>query len=236
MVFKISPVQQQVAYLKHKIGDIEKADKGRSPSICLWAQEAVQTTGLASRIADTVVMLSGLPIGRQQDPPGLLSWQHGRIVRQTRPVQLYLRLAAETPKTLYWTVRDSHHGSLVFPHDRRYFPCTAVWTSISYCLSEKRRVGMCMPYGTGWSPVVTNRKNGALGIDLNTDHILYQDWCICNPTEAWNIPMLLFDKSKNQIEAQLGDAVASLCNTPRTIWFQYYRGHRSWQEEGRTKQ
>jgi IS605 OrfB family transposase len=59
--------------------------------------------------------------------------------------------------------------------------------------------------------VVTNRKNGALGIDLNADHISSSRIDSAgNPSEAWNIPILLFGKTKDQIEALLGDAVVSV--------------------------
>jgi IS605 OrfB family transposase len=60
------------------------------------------------------------------------------------------------------------------------------------------------------APVVTERKNGALGLDLNADYIAVSRIDASgNPTEAWSIATLLFGKSKHQIEAMLGDAVAS---------------------------
>ena len=60
------------------------------------------------------------------------------------------------------------------------------------------------------APVVTERKNEALGLDLNADHIAVSRIDASgNPTEAWSIVTLLFGKSKHQIEAMLGDAVAS---------------------------
>ena len=101
---------------------------------------------------------------------------------------------------------------MVFPHGQEILNSAQLaGQAISYLFVRKDK---------GWYvhatterieiPIVTDRKNGALGIDLNADHIAVSRIDASgNPREAWSIPTLLFGKSKHQIEAILGDAVAS---------------------------
>ena len=58
-------------------------------------------------------------------------------------------------------------------------------------------------------PVVTDRKRGAIGADLNADHL-----AVCetdasgNYVHAFRVPLVTYGKSRRQAEALIGDAVA----------------------------
>ena len=60
-------------------------------------------------------------------------------------------------------------------------------------------------------PVVTDRRRGAIGVDLNADHL-----AVCetdgsgNCINSWRVPLVTYGKSTHQAEAVIGDAVAKV--------------------------
>ena len=65
-------------------------------------------------------------------------------------------------------------------------------------------------------PKVTDRNNGAVGVDLNSDHLAV---CETDPSgnylHAFRIPLVTYGKSKHQAEALIGDAVAQAVSYAR---------------------
>ena len=65
-------------------------------------------------------------------------------------------------------------------------------------------------------PVVTDRSRGAIGVDLNADHL-----AVCetdasgNYVRAFSVPLVTYGKSSHQAEAIIGDAVASVVEYAR---------------------
>ena len=60
-------------------------------------------------------------------------------------------------------------------------------------------------------PVVTDRRRGALGVDLNADHLAVAETDASgNYLNAWRVPLVTYGKSQRQSEALIGDAVASV--------------------------
>ena len=60
-------------------------------------------------------------------------------------------------------------------------------------------------------PVVTDQRRGAIGVDLNADHLAVADTngsgnCI----NTWRVPLVTYGKDAHQAEAIIGDAVASV--------------------------
>ena len=86
--------------------------------------------------------------------------------------------------------------------------------------------------GKGWrvfvsvaveaAPLVTDRRRGAIGVDVNADHL-----AVCetdpsgNPVSAWRMPLVTYGKSGRQTEALVGDAVAGVvahaCNAGKPV-------------------
>ena len=61
-------------------------------------------------------------------------------------------------------------------------------------------------------PVVTDRRRGAIGVDLNADHVAVAETDASgNYVNAWRVPLVTYGKSTHQAEALIGDAVASVC-------------------------
>ena len=75
--------------------------------------------------------------------------------------------------------------------------------------------------GKGWrvfvttdmaqAPVVTDRARGAIGVDLNADHLAVSETnADGNWLRSWRVPLVTYGKSQHQAEALIGDAVASI--------------------------
>ena len=60
-------------------------------------------------------------------------------------------------------------------------------------------------------PVATDRRLGAIGVDLNADHLAVAETDASgNCLNAWRVPLVPYGKSTHQAEALIGDAVASV--------------------------
>ena len=60
-------------------------------------------------------------------------------------------------------------------------------------------------------PVVTDRRRGAIGVDLNADHLAVAETNGSgNYVNAWQVPLVTYGKSTHQAEALIGDAVAGV--------------------------
>ena len=65
-------------------------------------------------------------------------------------------------------------------------------------------------------PVVTDRRRGAIGVDLNADHL-----AVCetnasgNSVHSFSVPLVTYGKSAHQAEALIGDAVARVVGYAR---------------------
>ena len=65
-------------------------------------------------------------------------------------------------------------------------------------------------------PVVTDRRWGAIGVDLNADHVAVAETDASgNYVNAWRVPLVTYGKNTNQAEALIGDAVASVVEYAR---------------------
>ena len=68
------------------------------------------------------------------------------------------------------------------------------------------------------APVVTDRTLGAIGVDLNTDHLAVAETDASgNPVNAFSVPLVTYGKSQCQAEAIIGDAVASIVDYAREV-------------------
>ena len=64
--------------------------------------------------------------------------------------------------------------------------------------------------------VVTDRRRGAIGVDLNADHLAVAETDASgNCLTAWRVPLVTYGKSTHQAEALIGDAVARVVEYAR---------------------
>ena len=60
-------------------------------------------------------------------------------------------------------------------------------------------------------PVVTDQRRGAIGVDLNADHLAVSEtYGDGNWLKSWRVPLVTYGKSQRQAEALIGDAVAGI--------------------------
>ncbi len=211
--FKIHQYRRKSSYLEHQISVIEERIKSKTPSICFGSRKLFrkQFNLDDNGYADHSEWLSEWQSTRSSQfyCLGSKDESFGNQTCQMLPKGLKLRL----PNALAERVGTHITVPVVFPHGQEILNnALLAGQTISYLFVRKDK---------GWYvhattermqiPVITDRKNGAVGIDLNTDHIA------CsridsngNPTETWGIPTLAFGKTKHQIEAILGDAVVSI--------------------------
>ena len=67
-------------------------------------------------------------------------------------------------------------------------------------------------------PVVTDQSRGAIGVDLNADHLAVAETDASgNCVNAWRTPLVTYGKSQRKAEALIGDAVASVVRYAREV-------------------
>ena len=67
-------------------------------------------------------------------------------------------------------------------------------------------------------PVVTDQRLGAIGVDLNADHLAVAETDASgNCVNAWRVPLVTYGKSQRKAEALIGDAVASVVQYAREV-------------------
>ena len=67
-------------------------------------------------------------------------------------------------------------------------------------------------------PVVTDQRQGVIGIDLNADHLAVAETDASgNYLNAWRAPLVVYGKSTGQAEAVIGDAVARVVQYAREV-------------------
>ena len=66
--------------------------------------------------------------------------------------------------------------------------------------------------------ITTDRRRGAIGVDLNADHLAVAETDASgNYLNAWRVPLVTYGKSQRQSEALIGDAVASVVEYAREV-------------------
>ena len=99
--------------------------------------------------------------------------------------------------------------------------------------ARQSRLGQAISYrfkrdGKGWrvlvttdlaeAPVLTDKSLGAIGVDLNADHLAVSETDGSgNWSRSWRVPLVTYGKSAHQAEAIIGDAVASIVGYARGV-------------------
>ncbi|MDE2938831.1 MAG: transposase [Chloroflexota bacterium] len=68
------------------------------------------------------------------------------------------------------------------------------------------------------APVVTDNARGAIGVDLNADHLAVSESDgDGNPVNSFSVPLVTYGKSRHQAEALIGDAVVGIVAHAREV-------------------
>ena len=146
--------------------------------------------------------------------PDCLAEQHGKYL-----VIPHVRFAYGHGQALAALASNAEYAAYRREHGDKAARSTSLGQAISYRFKRD---------GKGWRvfvstemmdvPVVTDRRRGAVGVDLNADHLAVAEIDASgNCINAWRVPLVTYGKSQRQSEALIGDAVASVVQYAREV-------------------
>ena len=146
--------------------------------------------------------------------PDCLAEQHGKYL-----VIEGVRFAYGHEQVLAALGSNAEYAAYQREHGDKAARATALGQAISYRFKRDAK---------GWRvfattepmdvPVVTDKRRGAIGVDLNADHLAVAETDSSgNCINAWRVPLVTYGKSHHQAEALIGDAVASVVEYAREV-------------------
>ena len=139
--------------------------------------------------------------------PDCLAPQHGKYLTIEG-----VRFAYGHEQVLVALDSNAEYGRYRRQHGEQAARATALGQAISYRFKRDQK---------GWRvfattqmmdvPVVTDQRRGAVGVDLNADHLAVGETDASgNYVNAFSVPLVTYGKARHQAEAIIGDAVASV--------------------------
>ena len=146
--------------------------------------------------------------------PDCLAEQHGKYL-----VIEGVRFAYGHAQVLAALASNAEYAAYRRQHGDKAARATALGQAISYRFKRD---------GKGWRvfattelpevAITTDRRRGAIGVDLNADHLAVAETDASgNCINAWRVPLVTYGKSQRQSEALIGDAVASVVEYAREV-------------------
>ena len=144
--------------------------------------------------------------------PDCLVEQFGKyvIIQNVRFAYGHEHIVATLQSNLEYKAHRRQHGE-------RAVRSTDLGQAIS-CRFKRDRRGwrVFVTTGIAKAPVVTNRRLGAIGVDLNADHLAVTGTDRSgNFVNAFSVPLVTYGKSTRQAEALIGDAIAGVVDYAR---------------------
>ena len=144
--------------------------------------------------------------------PDYLAGEHGKYITVKD-----VRFAYGQEQIVAALQSNAEYGAYRRQHGERDARKSRLGQAISYRFKRDRR---------GWrvfattsvakAPVVTDRRLGAIGVDLNADHLAVTETDRTgNFVNAFSVPLVTYGKSAQQAEAIIGDAVARVVEYAR---------------------
>ena len=144
--------------------------------------------------------------------PNSLAGRHGKYL-----VVPNVRFASGHEKVLAALGSNTEYAVYRREHGEKEARVTALGQAISYRF--KRDAKGWRVFATTELPeveVTTDRRRGAVGVDLNADHLAVSETDASgNYVKAWRVPLVTYGKRHHQAEALIGDAVASVVEYAR---------------------
>ena len=145
--------------------------------------------------------------------PDALAEQHGKYLLIQN-----VRFAHGHEQVLAALQSNAEYTRYLREHDEKAARSTNLGQAISYRFKRDAR---------GWRvfvttrmmdvPVVTDRRRGAIGVNLNADHLaVAETYASGNCLNAWRVPLVTYGKSTHQTEALIGNAVAGVVEYARS--------------------
>ena len=144
--------------------------------------------------------------------PDSLAERHGKYL-----VIGGVRFAYGHDQVLAALQSNSEYAGYQRQHGEKEARSTGLGQAISYRFKRDAR-GWRVFVSTNMMevPVVTDRRRGAIGVDLNADHLAVAETDASgNCLNAWRVPLVTYGKSTHEAEALVGDAVAGVVEYAR---------------------
>lgn len=146
--------------------------------------------------------------------PGSLADRHGKYVVVTG-----VRFAYGHKQVLGALASNANYAVYRREHGEKSARATDLGQAISYRFKRDAK---------GWRvfvttetvdvAVVTDKRRGAIGVDLNADHLAVCETDACgNYVNAFRVPLVTYGKSRHQAEALIGDAVARVVEYAKRV-------------------
>ena len=146
--------------------------------------------------------------------PDSLAGLHGKYL-----VVPNVRFAYGHEKVLAALGSNTEYAVYRREHGEKEARVTALGQAISYRF--KRDAKGWRVFATTELPeveVTTDRRRGAIGVDLNADHLAVSETDASgNYVKAWRVPLVTYGKRHHQAEALIGDAVAGVVGYAREV-------------------
>ena len=145
--------------------------------------------------------------------PDSLAERHGKYL-----VIGGVRFAYGHDQVLVALQSNSEYAGYQRQHGEKEARSTGLGQAISYRFKRDAR-GWRVFVSTNMMDVtvVTDRRRGAIGVDLNADHLAVAETDASgNCLKAWRVPLVTYGKSTHQTEALIGDAVAGVVEYARS--------------------
>ena len=146
--------------------------------------------------------------------PDCLAEQHGKYL-----VIPHVRFAYGHGQALAALASNAEYAAYRREHGERAARATTLGQAISYRFKRDDK-GWRVLVSTEMMevPLVSDRRRGAIGVDLNADHLAVADTDASgNYLNAWRVPLVTYGKNTRQAEALIGDAVASVVQYAREV-------------------
>ena len=146
--------------------------------------------------------------------PDALADRHGRYVTMSG-----LRFAYGHEQVLAALASNADYAVCRREHGEKSARATGLGQAISYRFKRDAK---------GWRvfvttemvdvAMVTDKRRGAIGVDLNTDHLAVCETDACgNYVNAFRVSLVTYGKSRHQAEAFIGDAVARVVEHAKRV-------------------
>ena len=146
--------------------------------------------------------------------PDCLAEQHGKYL-----VIPHVRFAYGHEQVLAALQSNADYTGYRRRHGEKVARATALGQAISYRF--KRDAKGWRVFATTELPeveITTDRRRGAIGVDLNADHLAVAETDTSgNHVNAWRVPLVTYGKNTHQAEAVIGDAVASVVQYAKEV-------------------
>ena len=144
--------------------------------------------------------------------PDCLAGEHGKyvVIEDVRFAYGHEQVLAALQANLEFAECRRKHGD-------KTARATSLGQAISYRFKRDEK-GWRVFVTTDLAPVpaVTDRRRGAIGVDLNADHMAVAETDASgNYLRAWRVPLVTYGKTGHQAEALIGDAVAGVVEHAR---------------------